>query len=167
MRPTEVTLMRREIEIHKVCQDPSVVKMLDIFETSTHYQIVMELMQGDLYDYLEKRNFKLSESHVKKIIFKIIEGVKYLHSFGIVHRDLKVENIMMSDDTDDAYPKIADFGLSKILGPGETTNDPFGTVGYSSPQVIKMEQYGFSCDSWSIGCMIYALLAGALPFMAK
>ena len=64
-------------------------------------------------------------------------GVKYLHGFGIVHRDLKLENIMMSDDTDNAVPKIVDFGLSKIIGPSNTASEPFGTLGYISPEVLK------------------------------
>ena len=64
-------------------------------------------------------------------------GTKYLHGFGIVHRDLKLENIMMSDDTENAVPKIVDFGLSKIIGPSNTSSEPFGTLGYISPEVLK------------------------------
>lgn len=64
-------------------------------------------------------------------------GVKFLHNLGIVHRDLKLENIIMSDCTDSAIPKIVDFGLSEILGPNETVNDPYGTIGYIAPEVVK------------------------------
>jgi serine/threonine protein kinase len=63
-------------------------------------------------------------------------GVKYLHSFGIVHRDLKLENVMMQDASDSAIPKIVDFGLSKIIGPEEKASEPFGTVGYVAPEVL-------------------------------
>jgi serine/threonine protein kinase len=63
-------------------------------------------------------------------------GTKYLHSFGIVHRDLKLENIMMSDHTDQAIPKIVDFGLSKMIGPNEKAQEAFGTVGYVAPEVL-------------------------------
>ena len=62
---------------------------------------------------------------VKRIILQLILGVRYLHSFGIVHRDLKLENVMMSDGSDTAVPKIVDFGLSKIIGPNEKANKTY------------------------------------------
>jgi serine/threonine protein kinase len=61
----------------------------------------------------------------------------YLKRYGIVHRDLKLDNIMMTDSTDHAIPKIVDFGLAKILANSETSTEPFGTVGYMAPEVIK------------------------------
>lgn len=129
--------MRREIENLKICQNTNIVQLIDLFETSTDYQIVMELMEGaDMFDYMENRKFKLKESHIKQIVIQLLMGVQYFHSYGIVHRDLKLENIMMSDMSDDAVPKIADFGLSKILGPNETARDAFGTVGYAAPEVL-------------------------------
>jgi serine/threonine protein kinase len=66
----------------------------------------------------------------------LILAVRYLHSFGIVHRDLKLENIMMSSKENDACPKLVDFGLSKIIGPNEKASEPFGTVGYVAPEVL-------------------------------
>ena len=64
-------------------------------------------------------------------------GIRYMHQFGIVHRDLKLENIMMSNITDDAIPKIVDFGLAKIIGPSNTASEPFGTLGYVAPEVLR------------------------------
>lgn len=71
----------------------------------------------DLFEYIQRRNFTLSESRVKQIAFQLILAVRYLHSFGIVHRDLKLENVMMKDQTEKASPVIVDFGLAKIIGP--------------------------------------------------
>lgn len=71
---------------------------------------------------------------------------------------------MMSSTLDIAIPKIVDFGLSKIIGPKQTATEPFGTLGYVAPEVLKKQPYTFSCDVWSIGCIIYALISGALPF---
>jgi len=148
-----------------MCQHQNIIKLLDLFESSNHYFIVLEYMQGkDLFDYIAKRNYSLPEERAKVVIFQVLQGVRYLHRFGIVHRDLKLENIMMSNSTDRAVPKIVDFGLSKIIGPNETATEPFGTLGYVAPEVLKKQPYSFSCDMWSIGCILYALISGSLPF---
>jgi len=70
----------------------------------------------------------------------------------------------MSDMTDSAKPKIVDFGLAKIIGPGASAIEPFGTLGYVAPEVLLKKPYTFSCDVWSFGCCLYALLSGSLPF---
>ena len=81
-----------------------------------------------------------------------------------MHRDLKLENVMMSDTSDKAVPKLVDFGLAKIIGPTEKATEPFGTLGYVAPEVLKKEPYGVSCDLWSLGCICYAMMSGSLPF---
>ena len=86
------------------------------------------LRGGDLFTYLEKRNFIVTEKRAKEMAHQMTTAIYYLHSFGIVHRDLKPENILMESDADDAELKLVDFGLSKIIGPSETSLDPFGTL---------------------------------------
>jgi len=120
-----------------------------------------------MFEYIQERNFKLTEEHVQRVTYQIASSLQYLHSFGIVHRDLKLENIIMSDKTDDGVPKLVDFGLAKIVGPNETADEPFGTLGYVAPEVLKKDPYSFSADVWSLGCMIHALLSGSLPFDAE
>lgn len=71
---------------------------------------------------------------------------------------------MMSDKSDDGVVKLVDFGLSKFVGPNCTANDLYGTIGYIAPEVLKKQPYGFSCDMWGLGCIIYALFCGCLPF---
>jgi serine/threonine protein kinase len=95
---------------------------------------------------------------VKEITFGIAKGIQFLHNRGIIHRDLKLENIMMTDKTKFAVPKIIDFGLAKILSKSETSSDPFGTIGYVSPEILKSEPYSFPCDLWSLGCLLYAMI---------
>ena len=70
----------------------------------------------------------------------------------------------MSSKSDKAVPKIVDFGLTKLLGPQETTKEPYGTVGYIAPEVIRKEPYSYSCDIWSFGCILYILLSSTAPF---
>ncbi len=165
MKQIEMIQQRREIEVLKMCQHPNIIKLLDIFENSDNYFIVIEYMEGkDLFDYIQKRNFLLPETRVKHLVCQLITATRYIHDFGIVHRDLKLENIIMSDVTNNAKPKLVDFGLARIISPNETANEPFGTLGYVAPEVLKKKPYSFSCDVWSIGCIMHALLTGSLPF---
>jgi len=91
----------------------------------------LEYLKGNnLFQYLKDREFTLSEKRTRAIIYELAQGIKYIHSHGIIHRDLKLENIMMTDSTDEAKAKIVDFGLARILGPEEKTRECFGTFGY-------------------------------------
>lgn len=138
MTPIEIYQQRREIEVLKMCQHPNIVGLVDLFENIDYYYIVLEYMQGnDLFDYFQARNLKLTENRVKEITYQIGIAIKYLHDYGIVHRDLKLENIMMTDSTENSIPKIVDFGLAKMLAPNQKANEPFGTIGYVSPEVLK------------------------------
>jgi hypothetical protein len=116
----DIELQKREIEVLKICQHPSIIRLLDVFESDSYIYIVMEYCKGgDMFVYLEKRDFSISESKAREIAHSLATGIFYLHTFGIVHRDLKPENILMTEDTDSGQPKIVDFGLSKIIGPEE------------------------------------------------
>lgn len=120
MKPIEIYQQRREIDVLKMCQHPNIVGLIDLFENSDYYYIVLEYMQGkDLFDYIQIRNFKLTEQRVKEISLQIGLAIQYLHNYGIVHRDLKLENVMMSDNTEASVPKLVDFGLAKMIGPNE------------------------------------------------
>ena len=165
MTHVEVFQQRREIEVLKICQHQNIIGLIDLFENASYYFIVLEYMAGaDLFDYLQARNFNVGEERVKMIAYQIACGLKYMHSYGVVHRDLKLENIMMSDQTDIAIPKIVDFGLAKMIGPQEKADEPFGTLGYVAPEILLKKPYSFQCDLWSYGCILYALLCSSLPF---
>lgn len=125
----------------------------------------MELLRGkDLFHYLEKRAFKISEERACNIFHSLAAAIYYLHSYGILHRDLKLDNVLMVNDKEDSDVKIVDFGLSKILGPSETCADPFGTIGYAAPEVLYRNPYNKSADIWSLGVLLYILLTGYGPF---
>ena len=89
----------------------------------------MELWYGgELFSYLEKRAFKLSEPRAANLIHKLATAIYYLHTYGIAHRDLKPENILVKDNFEEADIRIVDFGLSAIIGPNQTCKEAFGTV---------------------------------------
>jgi serine/threonine protein kinase len=148
-----------------MCQHPNIIRLLDIFENQDYIYIVMEALSGgDLFTYLEKRNFTVSERRAKELAHQMATAIYYLHSFGVAHRDLKPENILMDSDGETADLKIVDFGLSKIIGPNESSLDPFGTLSYVAPEVLLQKPYGKEVDLWSLGVIVYLLLCRVLPF---
>ena len=166
MKPQDLDMIRREVEILRLSQHPNIIKLYDFFETDQYVFIVIELLKGsDLVNYSSKRNFKLSEPHIANIIIQMIKGVEYLHSIGVIHRDLKGENILMSDLSDNASLKLSDFGLSKIIGPTEKCTESYGTLGYAAPELYLQKPYDKSVDIWGIGVVGYTLLSkGMMPF---
>jgi len=90
----------------------------------------MELCEeGDLFSYLESKKFKLQEKEVVAIVSQLIKAIFYLQQYGITHRDIKPENILVKKDKSGNFVfKIADFGLSKIILPGEMCDEPYGTL---------------------------------------
>ena len=126
-----------EIEIMKICQFPYIIKFVEAYENIEFIYIFMEYCPGgSLYHFFQKRNFFLDEKLCSNIIYKICLAVNYFHSYGIAHRDLKLDNILMTSEDDNADIRILDFGLGKIIGPGETCNEPYGTVLYCAPEII-------------------------------
>lgn len=165
MSPEEINLTKREIEILKLCQHPNIIRLLDVFENPDYIYIVIELLKGgDLYEYMSKRNFKISEARARSIIHALATALYYIHSFGIVHRDIKLDNALLVDNSDDSDVKLVDFGLSKIIGPGEFCHEPYGTYGFAAPEILMEKPYGPPVDIWSLGVILYALLSGSLPF---
>ena len=163
--PVDVQQVKSEIDILKIAKHPNIIKLYDVFENEKCIYIIMEYCAGgDLFSYIEKRGFKLKEERAAEIIHKLCTTVFFLHQYGIVHRDLKPENILMTDDSDTADIRLVDFGLGKIIGPGETCTEPFGTFSYVAPEVLQEKPYNFKVDLFAIGIITYLLVAGFLPF---
>ena len=163
--PVDVQQVKSEIDILKIAKHPNIIKLYDVFENEKLIYIIMEYCAGgDLFSYIEKRGFRLKEERAAEIIHKLCTAVYFLHQYGIVHRDLKPENILMTDDSDTADIRLVDFGLGKIIGPGETCTEPFGTFSYVAPEVLQEKPYNFKVDLFAIGIITYLLVAGFLPF---
>ena len=168
MDSSDLELVRTEIEILKICQHPNIIRLYNVFENPDYLYIIMEYCSGgDLFSFLENRNFRLSEKKASTIIHKMSTAVYYMHSFGVAHRDLKPENVLMTSDDDNGDIRILDFGLSKILGPYEKCDEPYGTLTYCAPEIIVDEPYSKAVDLWSLGIMTYLMVSGKLPFNSE
>ena len=168
MDSSDLELVRTEIEILKICQHPNIIRLYNVFENADYLYIIMEYCYGgDLFSYLENRHFRLSEKRASTIIHQMATAVYYMHSFGVVHRDLKPENVLMTSTDEDSDIRILDFGLSKILGPYEKCDEPYGTLTYCAPEIIIDEPYAKPVDLWSLGVMTYLMVSGKLPFNSE
>ena len=161
----DVQQVKTEIDILKIAKHPNIIQLYDVLENENYIYIIMEYCAGgDLFSYIEKRGFRLPETRAAEIIHKLSTAVFFLHEYGVVHRDLKPENILMTDNSPNADIRLVDFGLGKIIGPGEMCTDPFGTFSYVAPEVLKEKPYSFKVDLFAIGIIAYLLVAGFLPF---
>ena len=168
MDSSDLELVRTEIEILKICQHPNIIRLYNVFENADYLYIIMEYCYGgDLFSYLENRHFRVSEKRASNIIHQMATAVYYMHSYGVVHRDLKPENVLMTSTDEDSDIRILDFGLSKILGPYEKCDEPYGTLTYCAPEIIVDEPYSKPVDLWSLGVMTYLMVSGKLPFNAE
>ena len=141
---------------------PSVTKILETFETDKYMLIIMEYISGgNLQNFVKKRR-KLCEKTARILYRQLIQGIKYIHSKGIVHRDIKLENILLDLNN---IVKICDFGVGKLTQKGQKLLDQCGTPVYMAPEIIKGDGYeGFPVDVWSSGVALYIMLSGNIPF---
>jgi len=124
----------------------------------------MELMEGgELYEEIVKRK-TFTEADAAELIRQLCEALAYLHERGIVHRDLKLENLLLKKKGS-LEIKLADFGLSKLYS-GQALQTACGTPFYVAPDVLLGTGYGPAVDMWSVGVLLYVLLSGRLPFAA-
>ena len=165
-----------ELSISKTIKNieaPYFVKIYDIFETFSHIYIVMEYAEDDFQNYL-KNNWPNIDT-IYDFVKQIANAILTLNKFGIMHRDLKIDNIILSYDNDNINDetnyelkpnlKLIDFGLSKIIGFYESTNESYGTLFYISPEIIHKKDYNYKEDVWSFGVICYFLLNQKMPFI--
>ena len=184
----EYKVNRWEIDIFKLLQNlqhPNIVQCIDLYEYESQIFFVYEYISGgDLRKICKE--LKLFPQYytintILKFSMQMIEGVKVLHKYGIIHRDIKTTNMVVDiigggkennnsgweidyANIDNAIIKAIDFGLSRILGKFEKSNDPYGSLCFKAPELIKHEPYDFKVDVWAIGITIYYLVYKELPF---
>ena len=161
--------IKYETNLMKKLNHPNITKILELFEDKEYILIIMEYINGgNLFSFLKKHR-KVSEKTAKLLYRQIILGIKYMHEQGIVHRDIKLENILIDLNNN---IKICDFGIGRVLSsPEQPLFDQCGTPMYIAPEILlcsKEKGYkGFPVDIWSSGIVLYILLSGTLPFSFK
>mmetsp|Transcript_27633 Transcript_27633/g.68308 ORF Transcript_27633/g.68308 Transcript_27633/m.68308 type:complete len:602 (-) Transcript_27633:8-1813(-) len=164
--------MKREVDVMRMIKHENCIQFHKAYESKHSCYIVMELVTGgELLDrVIEKDHY--TETEAANCFAQIIDAIKYLHSKRIVHRDLKPENILYANKSADSPIKIADYGLAALIA--EDTEGPpakrgrlftkCGSPSFVAPEVLAGKGYGRECDVWSVGCILYILLCGFMPF---
>ncbi|KAJ2415595.1 hypothetical protein GGI10_001591 [Coemansia sp. RSA 2530] len=155
-----------EVAIHESLSHGGVVQLYDSFEDERFVYLVMEHCSGgDLWRYLKQRGgggelAALAEGEARHVMRQTAGAVAYLHAHGVLHRDLKLANILLTQSMD---VRVADFGLATWVGHIEPTT-MCGTPSYISPEILARQPYGLEADVWALGCLLVTLLTGSQPF---
>ena len=160
--------IKDEIDILKSLDHPDIVRIIESFNTKDSYVLVTEYCEGgELYDQVRNQ---LSETQIAVIFKQLLSGLAYLHSHNIVHRDLKLENILIQEieksktTGEDLFNiKIIDFGTARIFDNNKKPKSIVGSSYYIAPEVLN-QKYGKECDLWSVGVILYMFIVGHAPF---
>lgn len=164
-----VKRVRMEIELGLRLQHPNIVKIHEIMETNTYISIVMERMYGgNLCSYAMRRDL-VREEHVAVIVSQIVAAVDFIHSKNLIHRDIKLENIMLmkqlsTDDFEAPVVKLIDFGCSRSLCDGSNAESFVGSGYFAAPEIFLRLGHNNKVDMWSVGVVTFVCLSGKFPF---
>jgi len=156
--------VRREVRLMERMNHANIVNFIDALDTPKQIYIVMEFLSGgSLHSFLKKRTCRrLEEPQARRLFVQVGDGLKYCHDRHIVHRDIKLENLLLDENQN---VKIIDFGFSTIIPPGRKLKIFCGTPSYMAPEIVARKEYsGFCADIWAIGVLLYAMLCGCFPF---
>lgn len=153
-----------EAEVFLSVDHPNISRLIDIYHTKGCVTFVMEAMEGgELFDRIVKKG-KYTECDAACATYQMLLAVRYLHDKKITHRDLKCENFLYEDKKGE-HLRMIDFGFANMVKPGMKSmmTDSCGTLDYMAPEVIR-GKYTEKCDMWSLGVIVFMMLAGKAPF---
>lgn len=159
--------VRCEIRLMERLRHPNIVIFHEALDTPKQIYLIMDYVGGgSLHHFLKQRPGRRLEDQVaKRLFYQVCQGIRYLHDRHIVHRDVKLENLLLDEA---GTVKIIDFGFSTIVPPGKKLKIFCGTPSYMSPEIVARKEYsGFCADIWAQGVLLYALLCGSFPFRGQ
>jgi len=159
----ETEALYDEINILKSLDHPHVLRLFFSYEEKYTVYLVTELISGgELFERIVyKGNY--TEKETRDACKNMFEAIGHCHEHKVAHRDLKPENLLLTSIDNDSELKIADFGFAKHAE-GDSLKTMCGTPSYVAPEIVRRRPYGVQVDMWSLGCIIYTLLCGYLPF---
>ncbi|KAL4512062.1 hypothetical protein ABPG72_005064 [Tetrahymena utriculariae] len=157
----------REVKILSKIKHINIIRLFDVIETSSQLHLLMEYpCSTPLNAHIKTRpHRKLCEEEAKIIFSQLVEAVKYCHRKYIVHRDIKLENVLYDSNTQTV--KLIDFGFSIALAPGTKLNIFCGTPSYMAPEIVNKKDYTFPVDTWALGILLFKALNGNFPFRGQ
>ena len=167
LNQSDVRDIKEEVSILMELDHPNIIKVFGFYEDSEKYYIITELMAGgELFDEIVEREFYW-ERDAQEVVKMLADALDYMHVRGIVHRDMKPENVLLTSKGKDGIAKIADFGFAARTDtkiPEYQLSTPCGTPGYVAPEIVSGLKYGMEADMWSLGVIAFILLGGYPPF---
>lgn len=155
-----------EVSFLKKLDHPNIVKLHEIYENEEYIFLVQELCESQLIDYFKMKG-GISEKDLAVICSKILSALAYCHRHGVIHRDIKFQNILLGNVSDLRTLKLIDFGLSAYIGDKQSElSKATGTAIYLAPEVIS-GNYDEKADIWSLGVLLYYLVTGQPPFRGR
>lgn len=159
--PGKYRRLLREIEISRQVTHPNAGKLIAVYESENCVALVSQYVSGGtLLDRLQAKG-RLEEASAKEVAVSLLRGIAHLHEVGVIHRDIKLENVMVEANSG-LSSVIIDFGLA--IGAKEDRGTACGTPGYVAPEVLHKQQYCEKVDIYSAGVVLYMLLSGSSPF---
>lgn len=156
-------VIETQIKIMQEVDHPSIVKIVDFFDDARNFYLIMEYVKGgDLLNKIDNCG-RFSEQLAANVMKQIFSALAYLHAKGIVHRDIKCDNILIEEHNKQVIVKLIDFDTITKLNTGEKLKGVYGTVYYMSPELIS-GTYTEKCDIWSAGIILYTLITQNFPF---
>eukprot|EP00543_Licmophora_paradoxa_P001047 CAMPEP_0202445100 /NCGR_PEP_ID=MMETSP1360-20130828/3984_1 /ASSEMBLY_ACC=CAM_ASM_000848 /TAXON_ID=515479 /ORGANISM="Licmophora paradoxa, Strain CCMP2313" /LENGTH=504 /DNA_ID=CAMNT_0049061255 /DNA_START=98 /DNA_END=1612 /DNA_ORIENTATION=- len=156
-----------EVAILASVEHPHIVPLIDFFDEKDCYFIIMELMSGgDLFDRIGKKK-SYSEADARDLTSKMLKAMAFCHTKDIAHCDMKPKNLLLVSDDNDSFIKVADFGFAARVHAPKTLTKQCGTPFFVSPEILMRQPYDQLSDMWSVGCIVFLLLSGNLPFMGR
>ena len=160
----EIKAIKDEVNVLSTLDHPNIVKLHEVFQDEKYIYIVMEYLKGrTLSDWLTKNEKPMSEEEATYVIHQLVSAISYWHSNNIVHRDIKLDNIIIDDNL---KITLIDFGLSKNFSKSKIMKSTTGSPLFMAPEVLH-KKYSNKCDVWSIGVVMYVLLSKRLPFSGE